>query len=213
MCLECAVQRKRSVRSASILVVADVSAVKIKLSVRLVTGLGGERYDRRNLPVKTSTGSNIAICYHRMVELRHSVRVPECVVSSEGCFRNGGACVKRQIAAEFVLHPRCGHDSIQQPLWSQLPAKSCGRNHRVLPFDVDAHPEDKLHVRTENVRTADNKRHIEIIPKQMTKARIVEARLRFRPNENGIGQLRIESDDCAEGLQRIRQGGVIGKAK
>ena len=65
---------------------------------------------------------------------------------------------------------RCWQDGIQQPLWPYFPANTYGRNHRVLSFHIDAHAEDKLQVRTENVRAADDKRHVEIIPKQMTEA-------------------------------------------
>src|SRR5262245_48551334 len=97
--LERAVQRKRTVRRAAILVVADVSAVEIELSVGLIAGLSSERDDPRNLPVKTSTGPNVAVCYHRMVELGHSMRVAECIVGSEGCFCDSRACIKRHITA------------------------------------------------------------------------------------------------------------------
>src|SRR5882724_9308249 len=98
------------------------------------------------------------------------MRVAKGVVGPESRLRDGSSRIKRYIAGKFVLQTRRWQDGIQQPLWPYFPANTCGRNHWVIPFHIDAQAEDKLQVRTENVRAADDKRHIEIIPKQMTQA-------------------------------------------
>src|SRR5215470_8307829 len=148
--------------------IADISPIEVKLSVGLVADLTGKGDDRRNLPVKTGSGSNLAIRYHCMVELGHTVRVAKCIVGSEGGFRDSGPGIKRHITVELVLQARRWHHSIQQPLWPQFPANTCGGNHWVFPLDIDTYSKDKLHVRTENVGATDDKRHVEIVPKQMT---------------------------------------------
>src|SRR4030095_3736656 len=125
---------------------------------------------RRNLPIKTSTSPNLAVRDNCVVEARDAVRISKLIVHTVCRVPHGCPCIKRYITGEFVLQTRRWEDSIQQPLWPYFPANTCGRNHRVLPFHISAHAEDKLQVRTENVRAADDKRHIEIIPKQMTQA-------------------------------------------
>ena len=150
--------------------IAHFSAIEIEVPVWLVADLTAERDDRRNLPIKSSTSPDLAVCYHCVVEARDAVRISKVIVHTEGCLPHGCPCIKRYIPGEFVLQTRRWEDSIQQPLWPYFPAKTCGRNHRVVPFHINAHAEDKLKVRTENVRTADDERHVEIIPKQMTEA-------------------------------------------
>src|SRR5262249_28362431 len=115
-------------------------------------------------------GPNLAVRHHCVVELRHSMRVAKRVVGAERCLRKRGTCIQRYITIELILQARRRHNGIKQPLWPQFPAKTCGRNDWILSFHVDAHAEDELHVRTENVRASDNERHVEIIPKQMTQA-------------------------------------------
>src|SRR5204862_4321185 len=200
-------------RGAAVLVIAHFGAVKIEVSVWLVADLTGERDDRRNLPIKTSTSPNLGVRDYCVVEARDAVSISKLIVHTESRVPDGCPCIKRYIPGEFVLQARRWQDSIQQPLWPYFPANTCGRNHRVRSFHIDAYAKDKLQVRAVNVRAADDKRHIEIIPKQMTETGIVQARLSFRSDENGIGQLRIESDNRAEGLQCIGQGGALWQAK
>jgi len=58
------------------------------------------------------------------------------------------------------------------------------------------------------LRPADEERHVEIIQNKW-RVRIVEARLSFGSDDNRIGKLPFESDDRAEGLQVIGQGGAF----
>ena len=85
-----AVQRNRPVRGAAVLVVAHFSAVEIEIPVWLIANLTSERHNRRNLPVKTGAGSNLAVRYHCMVEARNSMRVAKRVVGPES--RLGDGC-------------------------------------------------------------------------------------------------------------------------
>src|SRR5262249_22189124 len=117
------------------------------------------------------------------------------------------SCIKRYITDYVILQARSWQNSIQQPLWRYFPAETCGRKHRILPFYIDAHAEDKLQIGTVNISAADEEGHVEIVPKQMTQSRIVQARLSLRSNNNRVGKLHIEANNRAEGLQCVRQRG------
>ena len=88
---------------AAILVIAYVSAIEIKLSVRLIADLTGEADNRRNLPIKTSPSPNLAVRYDCVVELRHSVRVAKLIIGPESGLCERGSRIQRYIPAEFVL--------------------------------------------------------------------------------------------------------------
>ena len=60
--------------------VAHFSAVEIEIPVWLVADLTRERHNRRNLPVKTGAGSNLAVRHDCVVEARNAMRVSKLIV-------------------------------------------------------------------------------------------------------------------------------------
>ena len=73
-------QRNHPIRGAAVLVVAHLSAIKIKISVGLIADFSSECHISRNLPVESSAGPNLAVCQDRVVKLRDPICVPKIVI-------------------------------------------------------------------------------------------------------------------------------------
>jgi MFS family permease len=104
--LERPVQRNRPVRSAAVLVIAHFGTVEIKISVWLVADLTGERDDRRDLPIKTSTSPNLAVRDNCVVQAWNAVSISKPIVHTESRVPNDCPCIQRYIPGEFVLQAR-----------------------------------------------------------------------------------------------------------
>jgi hypothetical protein len=132
-------------------VVTHLSAIKIKISIRLIADLASERHNWRNLPVETSAGPNLAVRQDRMVESRDSICVPEIVIYTVTGLLHVRPYIKGHLLAHLKLETGRWHHRIKKPLRCNLPTNPGGRDNRVFPLHIDANPENKLQIRTVNV--------------------------------------------------------------
>ncbi len=95
---------------------------------------------------------HFAISQDRVIEPRDSVRVPEIVGYTVTGLLHIRPYVKRNVLAHLILETRSWQHRIEKPLRCDFPANPRGRNHRIFPFDIDAHAEDELQVGTVNVQ-------------------------------------------------------------
>src|SRR5919198_6538406 len=131
--------------------VAHLRAIKIEISIRLITDLASKRHNWRNFPVEASASPNLAIRQNRVVELRDPIRGSEIVIYTVTGLLQIRPQVKGHVLVHLELEARCWQDGVQQPLRGDFPAKSGGGNNRVFSLDIDAHAQYELQVGTVNI--------------------------------------------------------------
>ena len=120
--LERAVERNHSVGSAAILVIANIRAIEIEVSVRLVADFAGGGDNVGNLPVQSRAGSYFTIGQDCVVEPRDSICVPEIVVYAVTGLLHIRPYVKGEVLAHLKLETGSWQHGIKKPFRGDFPA-------------------------------------------------------------------------------------------
>ena len=69
-----------------------------------------------------------------------------------------GACIKHEVAVEFIFQARRRHDRVERPLRRKFPANAAPGQNGILAQRIDPEPKDDLKAGVENVGAADDAR-------------------------------------------------------
>src|SRR6202030_248238 len=94
--LKRAVHRKHAVGRAPVFPVTDIGAIKIESAVRLVSGLGRQSEDGRNLPIRSQPRSYLGVGQQRVIQSRMTLPVAKVIPHSETGLLYICARVKRE---------------------------------------------------------------------------------------------------------------------
>jgi len=144
-------------------VVAHLSSIKIKISIRLIADLASERHTWRNLPIEAPAGPNLAVRQDRMIKPRYSVRAPEIVIHTVTGLLHIRPYVKGEVLVHLILETGSRQHGFKQPQRCDFPANSGNGDNRIFPLDIDAHSQNELQAGTINVGAADEERKIKIV--------------------------------------------------